>query len=649
VKIKQYILLVLGLLLAGGLFAQSSTSGFPTSGTGTNSGFPQATQPKNTNKKGGLDDSTKVIYGPTSTKYFLEEDLFNNRKKLYTIDTTLAGFHNYNYLQRYGNVFQDLGNLATAVRPLYYQTPEQSGTMLGYSAYELYAIKPKDVRYYNTKSPFSNIYYVTGGGGQDILEFDFNRNVDSLWNVGLSLHRMTSTRQLVASTTSTSTENAIGHWEFMLHTNYQTKNKKYSLLAYINRFDHNIKDDGGVLTRGVSYDSLLRYSDNSAILANAASRDEWNNIHLYHEYVGYKAFQIFQVLDYQSRKTQFSDKAYSSSLDLGFYKKSYLATPTTTDSLYNGNTYQIFEHKSGIKGFYRGFNYRLHLRQRFFSYENLLNQYKISRNENFLGIWLNQYFKDSTRAFGELEYLVAGGYKFNFEFQGKWLRVGLFSVNSSPTLVQQYVYNNSFQWNNSGSTALSNVQSENIYATADSKLGNLVLSPSLNIQRIANYVYFDTAAVVKQASENILIYKAGLGISFHKGKFSTVNQIYLTTTSGPDLIRMPKIFINSRLAFDLLYAKVLFIQTGVELHYKSSYYGDAFMPAIQQFHLQDSQQLPGYMQADIFADMRINRVRVFFKLSHANHGFTGNGYYASPGFAGMGRTFGFGVRWLLFD
>jgi hypothetical protein len=46
-------------------------------------------------------------------------------------------------------------------------------------------------------------------------------------------------------------------------------------------------------------------------------------------------------------------------------------------------------------------------------------------------------------------------------------------------------------------------------------------------------------------------------------------------------------------------------------------------------------------------------VRLFFKFAHVNQGLTqGNaerGYYASPGFAGMGRVLAFGVHWLLFD
>jgi hypothetical protein len=53
-------------------FSQTTTSNtFSTGGLGNNNGFPPAqTQQKKTNQKGGLDDSTKVIYGQLQVDIF---------------------------------------------------------------------------------------------------------------------------------------------------------------------------------------------------------------------------------------------------------------------------------------------------------------------------------------------------------------------------------------------------------------------------------------------------------------------------------------------------------------------------------------------------------------------------------------------------
>ncbi|MEA5459838.1 putative porin [Arcicella sp. LKC2W] len=670
-KLRIYILTIIGLLFSGLLKAQfpSTTqqggSAFPTNGFPTgNQQDKDAKKATNSNGRIGLDDSTKVVYGPTSTRYFLEEDVVNNRKRLYNIDTIIDGIHNYNFVQRNKNLYQDLGNLGTAIRPVFYKAPEQIGTLLGYDAFTLYTFKPNQVRYYNTKSPFTNIIYVPGGGEQDLLQFELSRNIDSLWNVGLNVQRITANKTLVDQT-STGDNSSIGHWDFMVHSNYQTKNKKYSLLAYFNLSDHNSNDQGGVvLESGRDYQGMLALADNRPTLTVASTRDNSYNLHVYHEYVGYKAFQIFQTLDYQTRRVRFGDKGFSAAWQTGFYPyafKKNLETPyryaadtsitnnVVLDSLYNESKYSNFEAKTGIKGFYKGFNYRMHLRTRIFNYTNpLKSAYNISnKNENFLGLWLNQYFKDSTRVFGEVEFSTdLKNLRINGEFQGKWLNVGGSFISTPATLVQQRTYNNGFRWTGE----LDNVKTTNVYAYTNLKFKQLVLRPSADITKVSSYTYFDTLAYVQQSKKDIEIYRVGLGFDFRKGHFSTTNQIYYTTTGDEDnLMRIPKLFINSRVAFDLLYRKKLFIQTGLEFHYKSSYYADAYMPAIQQFHLQDKQLIEGYLQADAFADMRINRVRIFLKFAHVNKGLLGNGYYASPGFAGMGRVLAFGVHWLLFD
>ena len=692
-KLKIYIVAILMLLFSGSLKAQIPAnlprggSGFPTSGFPTgndaNGTFPQKeTKTKVSDGRTGLDDSTKVIYGPTSTRFFLEEDVVNNRKRLYTIDTTLAGIHNYNFVQRNKNLYQDLGNIGTAIRPVFYKAPEQIGTLLGYDAYTLYDIKPSQVRYYNTKSPFSNIVYIPGGGDQDLLQFELSRNIDSLWNVGVNVQRISANKTLVDKS-ATSDNTAISHWDFTIHSNYQTKNKKYSLLAFINLADRNSIDQGGVIleqntidpTRKNTPDEMLSFDGNKPILTTASSRDKSYNLHLYHEYVGYKAFQVYQTIDLQTRKVQFGDKSFATNWQGGFYPFAYqkvdltakgVKYPTDTatfkklalDSVYNENVYTNYEIKTGLKGFYKGFNYRVHFRQRFFTNSNYsLNtsnrneEYSIvGKNENYVGLWLNQYFKDSTRAFGEVETsLDFANFRLNGEFQGKWLNVGGSYISTTPTIVQQRTLNNAFRWKN---TVKDNVASLNVYAYTNLKIGNFHLHPSAEINKISDYIYFDKNAFVQQNDKDILIYRAGLGIDYRRGKFSTINQIFISTkTDVNDVMRIPNTFINSRFAVDLLYRKKLFIQTGLELNYQSGYNGNAYMPVTQQFFLQDKQEIQGYVQADVFADLRINRVRIFFKFAHANHKLLlmGNGYYAAPGFAGMGRVLAFGVHWLLFD
>lgn len=648
------------------------------------SGFPSnlpTSIPTQTNRQARpdgriLDDSTKQIYGPTTSRYFLEADIFNNRKILYTPDTLLDGFHNFNFVNRSGNMLIDLGILGSALRSVFFQTPEQIGSQIGYNAYTPYAFQPPQVKYFDTKSPFSNMYFVSGGDGQNILEFDFTRNAGPRFNIGFNLFRSTSVKQF--GPPANNEDNLLGIWNFMLHANYSSKNEKYTAMGHVNIFQHRSNDQGGVaFSDPVTKTSIFRLGidQGAAILTQASSEDKRNTAHLYHQYKLLNGFQVYHVFDYQTRNNRFEDQDFADNLINKFYRPPQFEAPmldynevlqaiSTPDTTFGGNwnkqrmltidsttlkvqtAYRLIENKVGVKGFYKGFNYRVHLRRRDYRLENNYQYGEVKRSENFLGVWFNYYFKDSTKAFTELEYLLGRDYRLHAEYQGKSITAGFSQVLNSPTLIQEQFFSPALRWNNNFKSTFTT----SAYGHLNLRVGNLTVQPTAMYQLISNYIYFDTLARPKQTSLVISVLRLGGSFSWRWKKFSTVNQLYFTANSGDKILRMPQLLVNSRLAYDLLFKKKLYIQSGFELHYKSNYYADAYMPVTQQFYLNDNFLVNGYISADAFADLRINRVRLFVKFSHINQGLLPpGGYYASAYFPAMKRVFGFGVNWLLFD
>ncbi|MFZ6011294.1 MAG: hypothetical protein ACOYXT_13180, partial [Bacteroidota bacterium] len=55
-----------------------------------------------------IDDTTKQVYGPKTSRYYHEKDIFYNREIFYPIDTLIRNFHQYNYVHRNQNLYQDL-------------------------------------------------------------------------------------------------------------------------------------------------------------------------------------------------------------------------------------------------------------------------------------------------------------------------------------------------------------------------------------------------------------------------------------------------------------------------------------------------------------------------------------------------------------
>jgi len=125
---------------------------------------PNAPKPVSNGKSGraALDDSTKQIYGPQTMSYSLEEDVLNGRGVKKSVDTSLHLFHRYLFQERSGFLTAHLGNEGTAVRNIFLKKPEQLGTQMGYNAYLPYAFATDEVKYYQTKSPYSDIEYYLG-------------------------------------------------------------------------------------------------------------------------------------------------------------------------------------------------------------------------------------------------------------------------------------------------------------------------------------------------------------------------------------------------------------------------------------------------------------------------------------------------------
>lgn len=606
-----------------------------------------------------LDDSTKNVYGPTTTRYVLENDIVNNREIPYSVDTLIDGFHNYSFLNRNQNLYQDLGNFGTAVRPVFYQPSEKIGAMVGYNGYSLYAFDPETIKYYNTRSPFTSLYYVQGGNGIQLLDVEHSQNIRPNWNVGFRYRRPTAPPQYSGPINPNNRQ--VDNHTVAVYSRYQNKDSTYQILGNFTHLNHRVNEQGSLVYLFQSgeqkgepkpLDSLFNDIDAQKILNSAFSQEKRNDWHIYQQYAPVAAFQLYYVLDRQKHTNTFVDENLPRSLyyrnPKPFYDTVYF-TPTRTEQ---ETKYLLIENKVGIKGTFTrgrlaGFNYRFHARRRDYSLRsNFGASYSIKRNENFVGGWLNYYFPDSSKFFVEAEYLLGADYRFRGEYQSRLVTAGYYRVASSPTLIQQQFFSNSYRWDHDFNL----VNSDNIYGTLHARLGGLTVQPSVMITNLKNYVYYDTAAISQQYSPNIQILRLGFGFEFRAGNFYTLNQAYYTKTSNANLIRIPEIFVNSRIAYQVLFKKVLYIQIGTELHYKSDYSADAYMPLTQQYHLQNYFNIPGYLIADVFADMRINRVRLFFKMSHVNQGLMPQpSYFAAPVFPGLPRTFGFGVSWLMFD
>ncbi len=634
---------------------------FPANQMGTidpaNAGFPN---PKLQNKNGqqtsnktgraALDDSTKQIYGPNTVHYFLESDAVNSIDIKRRIDTTLTLMHRYLYQERDGFLSTNLGNQGTAYREIFTLAPKSIGTQLGYNAYLPYAFQADQVRYFHTKSPYSDVTFNLGAGGQTNLNFTFARNVDSLWNVGVELQRMVADKNLTDAAFKARDLSLTGQWGLILHTNFTSRNKRYRLLGHINYFDQGTNDQGGIrLSASQTPDAALKYIDNTALLndAKSQSNDQFLKLHLYHEFIGFKGLQLFQRLDAETRKVKYRDLAFQTNLADGFYPRTYInyVQAPASDSLYNENQWRSFSHQTGIKGIFRQFTYRAHVKQRYWSAYNPLNDASLDKLENYVGLWLRQQVGKNLDFQAEGEYLIGSDYLIKASLVSPWFWANYQRTSVSPTVVNQWVYNTSYRWKNN----FDNIQFDQLAGGIEVKSKHFFVKPSVTIQRIGSWVYYDQLATPIQAKEAIAVFRTSVALGGNFKRFEWQSNVHINTQTGPDVMRMPSLVANANLALNVQYKKLLYMQFGLDVIGQSAYYGDTYQPAIQQYHLQNRYELPAFVQVDPYVSLRINRVRLFFKMANVTQGLLTDNYYAAYLYPAMRRGFAFGVKWLLFD
>ncbi len=648
--------LIVFLLLALHGFSQI-TNGQMGAYDPANAGFPD---PK-TQKKGGqqtsnksgraaLDDSTKQIYGPQTVHYFLESDAVNSEVVQRRIDTTLTLLHRYLYQERDGFLSANLGNQGTAYRDIFTKAPKAIGTQMGYNAYVPYAFQADQIRYYQTKSPYSDVTYNLGAGGQTNLNFAFARNVDSLWNVGLEIQRLVADKNLTDAAFKSGDQSLTGQWGVLLHTNFTSRNKRYRLLGHINYFDQGTNDQGGIkLSTGQTPAAALKYIDNTALLSDSKtqSNDQFLKLHLYHEFIGFKGLQLFQRLDLETRKVKYRDLAFQTNLAAGFYPRTYInyIQAPTSDSLYNENQWRSYSHQTGIKGIYRQFTYRAHVKQRYWSVYNPLNTTTLDKLENYVGLWLRQQVGKNLDFQAEGEYLIGSDYLMKALLSSPWFWANYQRTSVSPTLANQWMYNTSYRWKND----FANIEFDQLAGGIEVNTKHFYVKPSVTIQRIGSWVYYDSLGTATQAREAIAIFRTSIALGGNFGRFEWQSNVHATTQTGPDIIRMPNLVANANFALNVQYKKLLYMQFGIDVIGQSAYYGDTYQPAIQQYHLQNRYELPAFVQVDPYVSLRINRVRLFFKMANATQGLLTDNYYSAYLYPAMSRGFAYGVKWLLFD
>ena len=640
-----------------------------------------------------LDDTTKQVYGAKTTRFFLERDVLFNHDTLYVIDTSLNNVHRYDMVQRLDNLYQDLGLMGTAIRPIYYQMPQQIGTTLGMNAYQPYVYSPDKVKYFNTRSPFTHADYAQNTRGNQKIYFRYTRSINENFNIGLHYRRENTFKQFGGQTTR---EIATDHHSLALQAAFTSKNKRYKLLYHFSHLNQIVFEQGGIeLGTGdvdangkVIADSLFGYEFETPYLGlTARSWQTQNTHHLYHQYRLAKQLQLFHVLHRTRQRDDYEDTGLKDPSNIAYYEAVENTDITTGNApfIYNstgtseGFKYWLFDNKAGVKGsigpiYYQGYvrarQYRLeHSREgqvestqlvdsvtiniggnevTQYTIDSLRTQINTRELETFVGGAFGINFSKRSRLFATAEYALTArsDYRLSVNFELGNFKAKAQSAFMTPTLVQQRFTSNHFNWDRRN---LNNMLANQAEVSFSLRKNWIYVRPFATYTLINDYIYFDTIARPTQANELVQIASAGIDLNLRWKKLrSETKAIYTQNLGATEFIRVPNVLVNTKLyCEDCIFSKLMHTQIGIDAHFKTAYLADAYMPISKQFYLQDNLLVPPYPVIDVFINIQIGDVRGFLKMSHVNQP-ANSGYITTPNFVGMRRAFNLGINWLFF-
>ncbi len=593
-------------------------------------------------RRGLIDDSTKMVYGPKTSLYFQEKHLRYNKMEKTPLDTGLTDFHNFEPVFDSGHKYQDLGNIGSAAQPIYYQVPGLIGTISGFDVYDLYYHSPDSLKYFDTKSPYTKLEAFYGGGNRNMLNVAFARNVTPKWNLGFNFNTIRARKVLNPTGRD---DHMVQQNSYSLHTNYQSDNGKYFLLANFSRMRHLVFEQGGIIPPEVDSTSrYFSYEDAKVWLRNSRALDLRQDYHLYHQFELLKGWEIYHVFDKKKQLvTFFSDLRTNDAL---FFNENRFINNDTTS---NRHHFSEWRNEAGFKGDFGPVYYNAYIKYRTGRMANAQFESNNSFHEVYLGGALRGDINERWSFEAEGEYLIPNGYLLKGDFNSPFLDVHYKKALYKPTSMQERYRGNHYQWDND----FSNVGVDQIQGTIKADFTSFSIRPSLTLNRVNNYIFFNEDQVPEQADGEafMVIPSVKMDITFW-GKLVWQSEVIHTTITGngEDNFRIPELFVKSRLFFDgPMFDENLFIQFGVEGRYHSDYFADAYMPANQQFYLSDF-NVYAYPVLDAFVNLRINRTRVLFRYNHANSNLLDDpGYFVSPGYTGLNSMLDLGISWYFFD
>jgi len=606
-----------------------------------------------------------IVYNSKYIKFTKEEFLIDSTR-LFDLDTTTAGFHRFNPLYDPKSPTINLGVMGMAYRPMLFEPAKTIGFDVGYHFFDRYMITPQDIKYYQAKSQYTELYYVSplGGKQEQLFHALHSQNIKPNWNVG-AMFGKTGTEGFYAGQKSDILNASIWNW-------YESKNKRYTLL--VNGTFNTVKsyENGSILNDSIfTVPTVVDPLFEQTRLGNDAIHNVRNNTFYVKQFynIGKQRMvegeageavlptqRVSYAFSYNRQKYFFRKETRDES---GLLRNYYIYQDSTSDStivnhLKNEFNYSFYLRGKSLSFLKNELKLNVGIQQDYYDYKQFTYESKF-QNLSLKGS-LNYGFSDKANLKVNLQQLFQGRNAGDFLYQAQSeiklsnnvgrIVLGAYSQNQSPSMVFERQLTNHHRWTNN----YDRVKTQN--------LSFAYLNPKYNFNAkaeyflVSNHLYFRNLAgdiVPDQLSSNINLLKLSLGKDFKFGKFTFENYIVYQKTDFESVLRTPEIYTFHSFYMRQDFVKVLKAEFGFDVRYFSEYTLSSYAPAIGQFYNQGNIKAETWPVVDLWFRTNWKRANLFVRYDYANQGLFSKGYYTVNKYPMPYSLAKFGLSWNFYD
>lgn len=579
------------------------------------------------------------------------------------VDTNLLFVTRFDPLSRQVHLQQTLSNAGLAHQSLCFEPVFNHGVGLLPNPFRAYIFTFDDISYLQPTAALTEIGYMMGSKKEQQLNVLFGRQVAPNTFVGMDFRLIDSKGPYK--------NNATNNSAVYFTARYNTKNKRYGVLGHYLNSKINVNENGGIMADSI-FEKDLEF-DRRVIgvnLENAVNQYKLSGF-------GFEQYFILlsekrQTSDSTSEKRRFQlgrivhqfeyqriQSVYSERNPLSDFYKNFdpvINNKATYDSSYQSLARNRFYWSSlGYNTFER--DVPLHV------YGGLeLVSGRMADSIFSKGLWqvnpfggINISLFRSFYVNGQVKLITGSESSGDLELYGKvrqflgtesrnlgHLFFSFRLINQSPSWFMERYRSNHFRWdNNFGKTTF-------VSFRGGYQIKGLEGGAEWHI--VDKYLFLNSQARPQQTNGTAKIYRLFGNLHFKPGKFDVLANLNYQYTDNDTLFSLPALSARLRFTFSQLLIKdVATFQTGLESYWFTSYYADAYMPALKSFYPQREKKVGNYPFVDVFIALKVKRARIFGQFSNAFGLLKDYRYYTTPHYPMRDARFYVGVSWRFYQ